>query len=76
MTGETEAVKSVARLMALSARTSPKAVGLDSIKIEILTSKASLCFKNRIANASSLFPSEKGYVGKRKILPFSNDFRI
>ena len=39
MTVESEAVKSVAGLMALSARTAPKAVGLDSIKIEILTGK-------------------------------------
>ncbi len=39
MTIESEAVKSVAGLMALSARTAPKAVGLDSIKIEILTGK-------------------------------------
>ena len=54
----------------------PKEVRLDSIKIEILTSTASLCFKNLIAYASSLFASEKGHVGKKKILPFSNDFRI
>jgi uncharacterized ferredoxin-like protein len=40
MTAESEAVKTVAGLMALSARTAPKAVGLDSIKIEILTGKA------------------------------------
>ncbi len=39
MTIESEAVKSVAGLMALSARTSPKAVGLDSIKVEVLTGK-------------------------------------
>jgi uncharacterized ferredoxin-like protein len=39
MTVESEAVKSIAGLMALSARTAPKAVGLDSIKIEILTGK-------------------------------------
>jgi uncharacterized ferredoxin-like protein len=39
MTPESEAVKTVAGLMALSARTAPKAVGLDSIKIEILTGK-------------------------------------
>lgn len=37
MTIESDAVKSVAGLMALSARTAPKAVGLDSIKIEVLT---------------------------------------
>ncbi|MDD1698009.1 MAG: DUF2148 domain-containing protein [Methanoregula sp.] len=40
MTAESEAVKTVAGLMALSARTAPKAVGLDAIKIEILTGKA------------------------------------
>jgi len=39
MTTESEAVKTVTGLMALSARTAPKAVGLDSIKIEILTGK-------------------------------------
>ena len=39
MTIETEAVKSVAGLMALSARTAPKAVGIDSIKTELLTGK-------------------------------------
>ena len=39
MTIESEAVKSVAGLMALSARTAPKAIGQDSIKIEILTGK-------------------------------------
>ena len=39
MTIESAAVKSVAGLMALSARTAPKAVGLDSIKIEVLPDK-------------------------------------
>ena len=39
MSGETEAVKTVAGLMALAARTAPKAVGLDSITIEIVTGK-------------------------------------
>jgi uncharacterized ferredoxin-like protein len=39
MTVESEAVKSVAGLMALSARTAPKAVGLDSIKTVVLTGK-------------------------------------
>ena len=39
MTVESKAVKSVAGLMALSARTAPKAVGLDSIKVEVLTGK-------------------------------------
>lgn len=36
MTVESDAVKIVAGLMALSARTAPKAVGLDSISIEVL----------------------------------------
>jgi uncharacterized ferredoxin-like protein len=39
MSAETEAVKTVAGLMALAARTAPKAVGLDSIEIEIVTGK-------------------------------------
>ena len=39
MTIESDAVKSVAGLMAIAARTAPKAVGLDSIHIEILTGK-------------------------------------
>jgi len=39
MTVESDAVKSVAGLMALSARTAPKAMGLDSIKLEVLTGK-------------------------------------
>ena len=39
MSAETEAVKTVAGLMALAARTAPKAVGLDSIAIEIVTGK-------------------------------------
>lgn len=39
MSAETEAVKTVAGLMALAARTAPKACGLDSIVIEIVTGK-------------------------------------
>lgn len=39
MTSESDAVKSVAGLMALAARTAPKAVGIDSIKIEFLAGK-------------------------------------
>jgi uncharacterized ferredoxin-like protein len=39
MSIEAEAVKTVAGLMALAARTAPKAVGLDSISIEIVTGK-------------------------------------
>jgi uncharacterized ferredoxin-like protein len=39
MSIESEAVKTVAGLMALAARTAPKAVGPDSISIEIITGK-------------------------------------
>jgi uncharacterized ferredoxin-like protein len=39
MTVESDAVKSVAGLMTLSARTAPKAVGLDSIHVRVLTGK-------------------------------------
>ena len=39
MSAETEAVKTVAGLMALAARTAPKACGIDSIEIEIVTGK-------------------------------------
>ena len=39
MTIESEAVKMVAGLMALSARTAPKAVGLDTIEVKIVTGK-------------------------------------
>ena len=39
MTIESDAVKSVAGLMALAARTAPKAAGIDSIKIEVLAGK-------------------------------------
>ena len=46
MTVESDAVKSVAGLMALSARTAPKAVGLDSIKVKVLTGKD----QERLAN--------------------------
>ncbi len=46
MTVESDAVKSVAGLMALSARTAPKAVGRDSIKIEVLTGRD----QDRLAN--------------------------
>ena len=39
MTTESEAVRSVAGMMALAARTAPKAVGIDSIAIEVVTGK-------------------------------------
>jgi uncharacterized ferredoxin-like protein len=37
MTIEADAVRSVAGMMALAARTAPKAVGIDSIRIEVVT---------------------------------------
>ena len=48
MTVESDAVTSVAGLMALSARTAPKAVGLDAIHIEILTGKEQEKLANRM----------------------------
>ncbi|HEX3001996.1 MAG TPA: DUF2148 domain-containing protein [Methanoregula sp.] len=39
MSAETEAVKTVAGLMALAARTAPKAVGLDSLVIDIVSAQ-------------------------------------
>jgi uncharacterized ferredoxin-like protein len=48
MTVESDAVKTVAGLMALSARTAPKAVGQDSIHIEILTGKEQKKLANRM----------------------------
>ena len=39
MTAESDAVKTVADLMAIAARTAPKAVGIDSIGIEVLMGK-------------------------------------
>ena len=39
MSAETDAVKTVAGLMALAARTAPKAVGIDSIAVEIVSGK-------------------------------------
>ncbi|ACL17773.1 ferredoxin domain-containing protein [Methanosphaerula palustris] len=39
MSAETDAVKTVAGLMALAARTAPKAVGLDSLAIEVVGRK-------------------------------------
>ena len=48
MTIESEAVKSVASLMALAARTAPKAVGLDSIKVVVVTGKEQENLGNRM----------------------------
>ena len=39
MTTESDTVKTVADLMAIAARTAPKAVGIDSIGIEVVTGK-------------------------------------
>ena len=50
MTIESEAVKSVASLMALAARTAPKAVGLDSIKVVVVTGKEQENLGNRMVN--------------------------
>ena len=56
MTAESDAVKSVAGLMALAARTAPKAVGLDSIKIEIVNGKD----QAKIADEMMKFGKESG----------------
>jgi uncharacterized ferredoxin-like protein len=48
MTIESEAVKSVASLMALAARTAPKAVGLDSIRVKVVTGKEQENLGNRM----------------------------
>ena len=47
MTTESDAVKSVAGLMALAARTAPKAVGIDSIAIEVVTGRRSCTLEMR-----------------------------
>lgn len=39
MSAESDAVKTVAGLMALAARTAPKACGIDSIEISIIAGK-------------------------------------
>jgi len=48
MTVESDAVKSVAGLMALSARTAPKAIGQDSIKVEVLRGKDQVKLANQM----------------------------
>ncbi len=55
MTIESDAVQSVAGLMALSARTAPKAVGLDSIHVEILTGKDQAKLANRLIQQGEEF---------------------
>jgi len=52
MSSESDAVKSVAGLMALAARTAPKACGLDSIKVEILTGKDLKTLGDRMISAA------------------------
>jgi len=58
MSAETEAVKTVAGLMALAARTAPKACGLDSIEIEIVTGKE----QDKIADKMIQIASDTGMV--------------
>jgi uncharacterized ferredoxin-like protein len=58
MSAETEAVKTVAGLMALAARTAPKACGIDSIKIEIVTGKE----QEKIAEEMVRIAKETGMV--------------
>jgi uncharacterized ferredoxin-like protein len=48
MTIESETVRYVAGLMALAARTAPKAVGLDSIRVEVITGKEQTKLGDRI----------------------------
>ena len=52
MTTEQDAVKTVAGLMVLAARTAPKACGLDSIKTGILTGKDQQALGNRMISAA------------------------
>jgi uncharacterized ferredoxin-like protein len=56
MSIESEAVKTVAGLMALAARTAPKAVGLDSIIIEIISGKE----QEKIAEKMTQIAGETG----------------
>ncbi len=55
MTIESDAVKVVAGLMALSVRTAPKAVGIDSIKIEVLTGKDQEMLADRLIQQGEEF---------------------
>ncbi|MGB7787549.1 ferredoxin domain-containing protein [Methanoregula sp.] len=57
MTVEADAVISVAGLMALAARTAPKAVGIDSVKIEVLTGKE----QEKLADAMVTGAKETGF---------------
>jgi uncharacterized ferredoxin-like protein len=52
MTTEQDAVKTVAGLMAIAARTAPKACGLDSIKIGIVTGKEQQALGNKMIAAA------------------------
>lgn len=56
MSAETEAVKIVASLMALAARTAPKAVGLDSLTIEVVSEKE----QEKIASEMARIAKETG----------------
>lgn len=56
MSAETDAVKTVAGLMALAARTAPKACGLDSLTIEVATDKE----KEKIAEKMIALAKENG----------------
>jgi uncharacterized ferredoxin-like protein len=57
MTIDADAVRSVAGLMALAARTAPKAVGIDSIKIEVLAGKE----QEKLADAMVAGAKETGF---------------
>ena len=56
MSAESDAIKNVAGLMALAARTAPKAVGIDSITIEIISGKE----QEKIAEKMILIAAETG----------------
>jgi uncharacterized ferredoxin-like protein len=58
VSAETEAVKNVAGLMALAARTAPKACGIDSIVIEIVTGKE----QEKVAGKMIQIAKETGVV--------------
>ena len=58
MSAETEAVKTVAGLMAMAARTAPKACGIDSITVEITTGKE----QEKIADTMIQIAKETGMV--------------
>ncbi len=59
MTGETEAIRTVAGLMVLSARTAPKARGVDEIKIKIVSDME-----------LKQLPDEMNAIGESNTIPF------